>query len=139
MATEEVTHLGGILAGAVHAQLQRFEAAQKHPGGVRVADGANGVAHHPHLIDQPLLADDAASNEIAVPADIFGEAVDAEVRALRERLGPQGTEEGVVDRDRRFVVRAERRVARRCDRFDVDQHVGRISWAFEIDQADAAH
>ena len=139
MALQEIADLGGILAGAIHAQFERLEAAQKHPRGVGIADGADRVAHHPHLIDQPLLADDAASNEVAVPADIFGEAVDAEVRALRERLGPQRAEEGVVDRNRRFVVGAKRRVARRGDRLDIDQHVGRVSRALEIDQADPAH
>src|SRR3954453_14797245 len=31
VAAEEITNLGGILAGAVHAELERLEASQKHP------------------------------------------------------------------------------------------------------------
>src|SRR5206468_9097693 len=79
MAAEEIAHLRGILAGAVHPQFQRLEATQKHPGGVRVADRADGITHHADLIDQPLLTDDAPGDEVAVAADIFGEAIEAKV------------------------------------------------------------
>ena len=82
----------------------------------------------------PFSPTSAAGDEVAVPAGIFGQAVDAEVGALRERLGPQRPEEGVVDRDRRALVVAEGGIARGGDRLDVDQHVGRVGRAFEIDQ-----
>src|SRR5206468_10388798 len=75
VAAQEVADLGGILAGAVHPQLQRLEAAEQHPGGVRVADRADRVPEHPNLIDQPFLTDDAAGDEVAMATDIFGEAV----------------------------------------------------------------
>jgi len=73
-----------------------------------------------------------------VPADVFGEAVDAEVRPLRQRLGPQRTEESIVDRDRRPLLRAERRIARGRYGFDVDQCIRGVSRAFEIDERDPA-
>src|SRR5258708_24511228 len=47
MAAQEIAYLLGILAGAVHSKLERFEAAQEHPRSVRVADGADRVADHP--------------------------------------------------------------------------------------------
>ena len=81
----------------------------------------------------------AAGDEVAVPAGIFGQAVDADVGALRERLGPQRAEEGVVDGDRRqLVLVAERGVAGGVDGLDVDQGVGRVGRAFEIDERDPA-
>ena len=134
MVAQEGADPGGALPRAVHPQFERLEAAQQHPGGVGVADRADGVAHHPHLVDQLLLADQPAGDEVAVPAGIFGQAVDAKVGALGERLGPQRPEEGVVDRDRRQLIGPERGVARRRDRLDIDQHVGRVGRAFEVDQ-----
>src|SRR5207302_7723191 len=100
-------------------------------------DGADRIADHADLIDQPLLPDDAAGDEVAMPTDIFGEAVEREVRALRERLRPQRPEERVVDRDRRTVVRGEGRSARGGDGLDVDQRIRRIRRAFEVDERDA--
>ena len=73
-----------------------------------------------------------------MPADIFGEAVDRQVGALRERLGPQRPEEGVVDRDRRTLARGEGGIARGRDRLDVDQRIGRVRRAFEIDERQPA-
>src|SRR5437763_7902623 len=76
VTAQEIAHLGRILVRPLHSQLKGFEAAQEHPRGVRVADRADGVSDHANLIDQPLLPDDTAGDEVAVPADIFGEAVE---------------------------------------------------------------
>ena len=81
-------------------------------------------------------AEHAAGDEIAVAAGIFGQAVDDEVGALPQRLRPERPEEGVVDRDRRQLVAAEHRGARVAHRLDVDQRVGRVGRAFEIDRRD---
>src|SRR3546814_2703405 len=35
-----------IFARAAHPQFDGLETAQQHPGGMRIADGADGVAHH---------------------------------------------------------------------------------------------
>src|SRR5205814_6646457 len=111
---------------------------QEHPRRVRVADRADRVADHADLVDQRLVADQPTGDEIAVAADIFGEAVDREVGALIEWLGPQRPEERIVDRDRRPLVGTKYGIARGGDRLDVHQHVRRIGWAFEIDQRDSA-
>ncbi len=72
-------------------------------------------------------------------AGIFGEAVDDEFGALPDRLLPERTEEGVVDRDRGLLLAGEGGVAGGADRFDIDQRalVG-FAEAFEIDQRDLA-
>src|SRR5919107_399671 len=79
---QEFTDLGGILTRPVHAKLERFEAAEQHPRRVRVANRADRIPKAAYLVDQPLLADERARHEIAVPADIFGQAVDREVGAV---------------------------------------------------------
>src|SRR3546814_9238962 len=66
-------------ARAAHAQLDRLEAAQQHPGGIGVADGADGVAHHADRTEPMLRAEHAAGDEIAVAAGIFGQAVEHDV------------------------------------------------------------
>ena len=139
MVAQESADLGRVLAGAGHAQLQRLQAAQQHPGGVGIANAAHDVAHHPHLVDDGAAADNGAGDEVAMAAGIFGQAVDADVGALGQRLGPQGPEEGVVDGDRRQLVLAlEGGGAGGVDRLDIDQSVGRVGRAFEINQRDAA-
>src|SRR3546814_6786780 len=71
-------------------------------------------------------------------ARIFGEAVDDEFGALFERLLPQRAEESVVDRDRRLLLAGEGGIARAAHRLDIDERVGRIRRAFEIDERDLA-
>src|SRR5688572_30778255 len=46
MAAEEFADPGGVLTGAIHPELERLEAAQQHPRGVRVEDRADGVPQH---------------------------------------------------------------------------------------------
>src|SRR3546814_13924770 len=41
-----------IFSRPAHAEFQRFQASQKHPGAVWVKDGADGVAHHPDAVEQ---------------------------------------------------------------------------------------
>ncbi len=70
-------------------------------------------------------------------AGIFGEAVEHEIGAEAQRLLPQRPKESVVDHDRRLLA-VEQPVARRGDRFDIDELVGRVGRAFEIDQSHPA-
>ncbi len=82
-------------------------------------------------------AQHAAGDEVAVPADILGQAVDDEVGTLAQRLCPQRPEEGVVDDDRRQLAAiAENGGAGIAHRLDVDQRVGRVRRALEIDRRD---
>ncbi len=69
-------------------------------------------------------------------ADIFGQRIGDDVRAVVQRALPQRAEEGVVDRNRAAPV--ECRVARVLDCFYVDQGIGRIAGAFEVNHADLA-
>src|SRR3546814_10287525 len=87
-----------ILARAVHAQFERFEAAEQHPCGIGVADRADRVAHRPDDVEQLLVARHPARDEVRMAARIFGEAIDDEFGALFERLLPEGPKESIVDR-----------------------------------------
>ena len=54
-----------------------------------------------------------------------------------ERALPQRAKESVVDRDR-AAVRVEVGIACRFHRFDIDQRIGRVARAFEVNQRDLA-
>src|SRR5437870_11604654 len=49
VTAQEIADLGRIPVCPLHPQLKSFEAAQEHPGGVRVADRADRVADHADL------------------------------------------------------------------------------------------
>src|SRR3546814_2298856 len=49
-----------IFARAAHPQFDGLETAQQHPGGMRIADGADGVAHHADRAKPMLRAEHAA-------------------------------------------------------------------------------
>ena len=70
----DTTHVPAdrILAGARHAQFERFEAAQQHPRGVGVDDPAHRVADHPHPVEQRLRSGQPARDEVRMAAGIFG-------------------------------------------------------------------
>ncbi len=138
MVAEEGADLQRVLARAAHSEFERFEAAQQHPCGVGIADRADRVAHRADRVDQRLIARYAAGDEVRVAAGIFGEAVDDEFGPLFQRLLPQRAEESIVDRDRGFRLAGEGGVARRADGFDIDERVGRVRRAFEIDERDLA-
>jgi hypothetical protein len=72
-------------------------------------------------------------------ARIFGEAVDGEVGPVAQRLLPERPQERVVDGDGRALAGVRKGgVARGGDRLDIDQGIGRVGGAFEVDQAEAA-
>src|SRR3546814_13413452 len=56
MVAQICADLQRIFARAAHAQFERFEAAQQHPGGVGIADGADRVAHRADDVEQLLVA-----------------------------------------------------------------------------------
>ena len=73
-----------------------------------------------------------------MPAGIFREAINDQFRALPDWLLPKRAEKGVVDSDGWFLVASECRIACRAHSLDIDQRVGRVGWAFEIDERDLA-
>ncbi|CAB5370589.1 unnamed protein product [Rhizophagus irregularis] len=137
VATQEATHLDRIFARAAHAQFECLQAAHQHPRGIGVADRADRVAHQADRVDVLLGPQHAACDQIAMAAGIFGQRVDDDIGTMFERLEPERAEEGVVDRDRWFRA-LEDRVAARGHGLNVDQRVGRVGGAFEIDQRDIA-
>ena len=70
-------------------------------------------------------------------ADVLGQGIDHHVRAVEQRLLPQGPEEGVVDGDGRTVL-PHHGIARLRHGFDIDQRVGGVGRAFEVDQRQLA-
>ena len=134
MILEECADLFGIFTRARHPQFNRFQAAQQHPRGVGIADRAHRVAQHPHRVHPVLRSRKPTRDQIGMPADVLGERIDDDVRTVLQRMLPQRAEECVVDCDRRRGrgVR-EHRVTRGSHSFDIDQRIGRIGGAFEID------
>src|SRR3546814_5883864 len=68
MVAQICADLQRIFARAAHAQFERFEAAQQHPGGVGIADGADRVAHRADDVEQLLVARHAARDEVRMAA-----------------------------------------------------------------------
>ena len=94
--------VGAVLA---HAQVQRLEPAQREVAVHRRGDRAEFLVDAASdLVDEVGLPDDHASDEVAVPVDVFRGAVNDDVDADRERPEDVGRREGVVD-DRRDAAR----------------------------------
>src|SRR3546814_10175645 len=68
---------------------------------MRVQDRADGVPHQPDRIDQRIGPQHAASDQVAMSARIFGQAVDDQIGPMAQRMQPARAEEGVVDGDGR--------------------------------------
>ncbi len=66
-----------------------------------------------------------------MPADIFGQRIGDDIRAVVQRALPQGAKERVVDRNR--AIGKAHCIARIANRLDIDQRIGRIARAFEVD------
>ena len=141
VAFQESADLGGVLTGALHPQLDRFETAQEHPCGVGIDNAAHRVPERAHRIHPRLRPGNTACYQIGVSADIFGQRIGHDIRAMLQRALPQGPEEGVVDGDRAGVLlcatacclSAKVRVACCLYRFDIDQRIGGVAGAFEVD------
>ncbi len=81
----------------------------------------------------------AARHKIRMAAGIFGEAVEDEVRPVRQRLLPQGAEEGVVDDDGRLLAAVgEVAVAHAATASTSTSALVGVGGAFEVDEGDAA-
>src|SRR3546814_2669790 len=62
-----------------------FEAAEQHPGGVRVGDGAHGVAQREDGRERGLAADAGTRDQIGMAAHVLGERVERDVRPMPRR------------------------------------------------------
>ncbi len=137
MRFQERADLGGIFARPAHPQFERFEAAAQHPGGIGIANTAHHIAQHPHRGEPFFRARHAARDQIAMPAGIFGQAVNDDIRALPDRLLPQRPQKCIVDGDRRTIL-AKGCAARIAHGFDIDERIGGVGRAFEIDHRELA-
>ena len=98
--------LHGILAVAIHADAQRLEAAGDEE---RVERAHNRTGHMydadaADLIDEFRLADDKARDNVAVTVDVFGRAVNNNIRAEIEGALEIGRAERVVNDDFDILV-----------------------------------
>ena len=66
-----------------------------------------------HLLHEGRLAADAAADEIAVAADIFGQRAQGDIGAAFQRRLKHRTEHGIVDHDRRSIAVASSPARRR--------------------------
>src|ERR1700723_4272681 len=71
----------GVVVRASHADLERFKRAHQHPTRVRIELRADGAAPAHHLLHEAGVAADAASNEIAMATNIFGQRAQRDVCA----------------------------------------------------------
>ena len=121
-----------ILGRAGHSQFQSLQASQQHPGRVRVGDCADDVAQGSYGINRRLGPDHGPGDQVAVSSDIFGQGIDNQIRSQSEGFLPERSQKRVVDQDRR-AAGAQNLVARRSHGLDIDQGVGGIGGALEID------
>ena len=139
MIAQEFAHFRGILAGPLHPQFHRFQAAEQHPCRIRVADAAHRITQGAYRVHPLLRAAYAARDEIGMAADIFRQRIDYDIGSVIQWALPQGAEESVVDGDGNGIVGiAEGCVTRIPHRFDIDKGIGGIAGAFEIDHRDLA-
>ena len=105
---------------------------------MRIELGPERAAQKADLAHQLFGSRYAAGHEVAVPAGIFRERINREVRAVPERLLVHRPEQRVVHHHRRPIAlfRADL-VGRLSDRPEIDQAVRWIGRRLQHDQADA--
>ena len=125
-------HCRAAPAVGVHADLQGLQPPQDQISLLRPQDGAGDVlpANGPDLGHLLPAAHGKARDHIAVAVEIFGGAVENDIRAQRQRLGEDGRGEGIVHHHQRLGRRfmGQRSHSRNVD----DLHVG-VGRRFKID------
>ena len=120
----------GILGVPLHAQLQRLQAAQRQPAIERRRHRANRVLKKlDRLEDRGIARQRGALDQIRMPGEVLGHAVDDDVGAERERLLAHRRRKGVVDDDERALL-----VGDGGNRLDVRHDQARIGRRLEPDQ-----
>ncbi len=131
MVPQEGGDDAGILGRALHPDLQCLERTQRHPAGMRIELHAEHAAQLQDRLDMGLRAHHGSTHEIRVAADVFGHGIEHEITAERERVLPDGAEEGVVHRDERPPARLIRKIMGPRDEMrKIDQAVRRIGRGF---------
>src|SRR5262249_17313062 len=81
-----------------HAQDQRLEASVQQKSRVRIERAAEMVELLFDLRNERCLADDGSPDDVGMPVEIFGGAVDREVKTVFGRPKVDRAREGIVDR-----------------------------------------
>lgn len=93
----------GVFTLLADAEGEGFEAAQGKPGFKRPHTAPNEFVEGIHLFAQFRVGDDDACHHIAVPGQVFGDAVDDHIRAVLEGVAQVGGAEGVVHEEEGVV------------------------------------
>ena len=118
---------GGRVGLPAHAQVQRLETFQQHPGIEGRHRGAGLPQQHVDvLVDEFLRPENDAAETTALAVDMFGCRIDDAVGAEREGALPQRRREHVVDHQRRAGLMRDLR-----NRRNVDDLQCRVRWTLE--------
>ena len=103
---EPARELGRVRGVALHPHAQRRQAPKQEPRGIRRSDDAEPVAESADALGvlRPA-ADDRAEEDVVVPAEELGRAVQREVGSVLERPEVDGRRGRRVDHERRRVGR----------------------------------
>ena len=89
----------------LHAQRQRFDAADNEPGVECAQTGTGGFINQAQLVSKRLLLDySEACKHIVVTSEIFSTAMDNNVGTERQRLLEVRCQEGVIDNNEKVVL-----------------------------------
>ena len=121
--------LQGVFRVRLHAQPQGFQTLEKHPGVERAHAGAGGADETVDLLEDLLGTDHGAAQATALPVQIFGGAVNHQVRAHFQRFLQRRGAEAVINDQQRAVV-----VGQFGQRFDVAHFGERVGRRFQIEQ-----
>eukprot|EP00982_Pelagococcus_subviridis_P008671 30861-Pelagococcus_subviridis.AAC.6 len=97
MRLEERRQAHRVVVVPRDAQRQRLHPAKDQVRRVRVQDAAHDVVELSALRDELFVADDAPGEDVVVPAEVLGRAVNHEVGAARQRLAVHRRRERAVD------------------------------------------
>ena len=111
-----------VLAVLAHTHGERLDATQDEPAIERRGDTASRVLVKLHLAVELLVrGQNRAADDVAVPVEVLGRAVDDDVRAEVERLLQRRRGEGVVHDEQRIMLAGDT-----CDGGDVHQGQQRV-------------
>src|SRR5579872_2623540 len=127
MSFEETGNQQRALVLLAYAQVQSFHPSQQQVGGHRVEAGSGNFAEVVNPVDQFPTAANSTAERVSVSAEKFRRAVNRKIGAQFQGLLIDRGRKGVINNDERTTL-----VRSPCKPRQVDYFVGRISWAFEV-------
>ena len=126
---QPLRQLQGVFRMRLHAQAQGFQTLEKHPGVERAHAGAGGTDEPVDLLEDLFGTDHGAAQAAALPVQIFGGAVNHQVRTQFQRFLQRRGAEAVINDQQRAVV-----MGQFGQRFDVAHFRERVGRRFQIQQ-----